>query len=151
MATLSTRPYLLRAIFEWCNDSGFTPYIAVVADEYARVPTQFVRNGQIVLNISYGATSGLKIDNEAVSFKARFGGVSRDIFIPVENVIAIYASENGEGMAFDPPDPASRQASAADAGDAASLRAIPVTGAPEGRDDPPEPPKGGRPALTRIK
>lgn len=100
MPTPSTKPYLLRAIFEWCTDSGFTPYLAVVVDETTRVPMPFVKNGQIVLNISYGATSALKMENDAISFKARFGGVARDIFIPVENIIAIYASENGEGMAF---------------------------------------------------
>lgn len=92
----------MRAIYEWCTDNGYTPYLAVkVHGSAVRVPMEFVRNGEIVLNISFGATSGLKMDNEAVTFKARFGGVSRDIYVPVENVQAVYASENGQGMAFD--------------------------------------------------
>lgn len=101
MTTISTKPYFLRAIYEWCTDNGFTPYLAVKVFGEARVPMEFVRNGDIVLNVSFGATSALKIDNEAVSFKARFGGISRDIWVPIANVQAIYASENGEGMAFE--------------------------------------------------
>lgn len=91
----------MRAIYEWCTDNGYTPYLAVKVNHAARVPMEFVRNGEIVLNISFGATSGLKMDNDAVVFKARFGGVSRDIYVPVENVLAVYASENGQGMAFE--------------------------------------------------
>ncbi|NLC24735.1 MAG: ClpXP protease specificity-enhancing factor, partial [Oxalobacter sp.] len=87
----ATKPYLVRAIHEWCVDNGFTPYIAVDVDSHTRLPLQFVREGQIVLNISYDATSGLVIDNESIRFKARFGGVSQDIYIPVINVMAIYA------------------------------------------------------------
>ncbi|MEA5098678.1 MAG: ClpXP protease specificity-enhancing factor [Burkholderiaceae bacterium] len=158
MPTTSTKPYLLRAIFEWCTDSGFTPYLAVMVDEATRVPTQFVKNGQIVLNISYGATSGLKMENDAISFKARFGGVSRDIFIPVENVIALYASENGEGMAFEAPTPNAHQTTPAATEAPPTLRSVPVEDSAEkgnsvsDTDDPPEPPKGGvRPALTRVK
>ncbi len=102
MSEISTKPYFMRAIYEWCTDNGYTPYLAVkVHGGAVRVPTEFVRNGEIVLNISFGATSGLKMDNEAVVFKARFGGVSRDIYVPIENVQAVYASENGQGMAFD--------------------------------------------------
>lgn len=102
MSEISTKPYFMRAIYEWCTDNGYTPYLAVkVRGAAVRVPMEFVRNGEIVLNISFGATSGLKMDNEAVSFKARFGGVSRDIYVPVENVQAVYASENGQGMAFE--------------------------------------------------
>jgi len=97
----ATKPYLVRAIHEWCADNGFTPYIAVDVDAYTKLPMQFVREGQIVLNISHDATSGLMIDNESIRFKARFGGVSQDIYIPVVNVMAIYAKENGHGMAFD--------------------------------------------------
>ncbi|MBC3871109.1 ClpXP protease specificity-enhancing factor [Undibacterium oligocarboniphilum] len=101
MEATSTKPYFMRAIYEWCTDNGYTPYMAVKAAGAAQVPMEFVRNGEIVLNISFGATSGLKMDNDAVTFKARFGGVSRDIYVPVANVIAIYASENGQGMAFE--------------------------------------------------
>ena len=101
MPETSTKPYFMRAIYEWCTDNGFTPYLAVRVYGSAKVPMEFVRNGEIVLNISFGATSGLKMDNEAVKFNARFGGVSREIYVPIENVQAIYASENGQGMAFE--------------------------------------------------
>ena len=102
MSEISTKPYMLRAIYEWCTDSGYTPYLAVKVDSRTTVPMEYVKKGEIVLNISFGATSGLKMDNDAVRFHARFGGVSREIFVPVNNVMAIYANENGQGMAFEP-------------------------------------------------
>ncbi len=101
MSEISTKPYLLRAIYEWCTDNGFTPYLSVKVSGAVQVPMEFVRKGEIVLNIAFSATSGLKMDNDAISFKARFGGVSRDIYIPVRNVQAIFSSENGQGMVFD--------------------------------------------------
>ena len=97
----STRPYLIRAIYEWCTDSGYTPYLAVVVNQHTRVPNEFVKDGQIVLNISFDATSGLKIANDYVSFAARFGGKARDIAVPIERIAAIYARENGHGMGFE--------------------------------------------------
>jgi stringent starvation protein B len=99
-STPSTRPYLIRALHEWCMDHGFTPYVAVSVDEYVRVPRQFVADGEIVLNISTDATSALVMGNEYIDFKARFGGVLQDISVPVGRVMAIYARENGQGMAF---------------------------------------------------
>ena len=107
MTEISTKPYLLRAIYEWCTDNGYTPYIAVKVGTAARVPVQYVRDGQIVLDISYEATSGLNMNNTAIQFKARFDGISQEIYIPVENVAAIYASENGQGMGFEPSEPRS--------------------------------------------
>lgn len=101
MSGISTKPYLLRAIYEWCTDNGFTPYLSVKVGGAVQVPMEFVRKGEIVLNISFTATSGLKMDNEAISFNARFGGISRAIYVPVVNVQAIFASENGQGMVFD--------------------------------------------------
>jgi len=101
MSEPSTKPYLLRAIFEWCTDSGYTPFIAVHVDVHTRVPQEFVKNNEIVLNISALATSKLQIGNEAVEFQARFGGKARAISVPIANVSAIYARENGHGMAFD--------------------------------------------------
>jgi len=101
----STRPYLLRALHEWCTDNGFTPYIAVHVDAAVQVPMEHVKNNEIVLNIGIEATSGLKLGNEAVEFRARFGGVSRDIVVPLDHVVAIYARENGQGMAFPMPSP----------------------------------------------
>lgn len=97
----STKPYLIRAIHEWCTDSSFSPFIVVDVDSSTKVPAQFVRDGKIVLNISYEATSGLVIDNEWIKFKARFSGVSQDVIVPINNVMAIYANENGHGMGFD--------------------------------------------------
>ncbi|PRC93987.1 ClpXP protease specificity-enhancing factor [Solimicrobium silvestre] len=99
--TASTKPYLIRALYEWCTDNGYTPHIAVKVQGQVRVPMEFVRNGDIVLNIAFSACSGLQMDNLAISFKARFGGVSRDIYVPIEAIAAIYASENGQGMAFE--------------------------------------------------
>ena len=92
---------MLRAIYEWCTDNGYTPYLAAKVDAQTRVPREFVENGEIVLNISFTATSGLKMDNDLIHFNARFGGVSREISVPVANVVAIYARENGQGMAFE--------------------------------------------------
>src|SRR5450830_564002 len=161
MPEVSTKPYLLRAIYEWCTDNGYTPHIAVVVDARTRVPMQFVKNGEIVLNISFEATSGLKMDNDVIGFSARFGGVSRDISVPVENVIAIYARENGQGMAFEAPsvlavgedgEVVPEVVAAAPA--RASVPTAEKTVAPseESSDNEPEPPKkGGRPVLTRIK
>jgi len=173
MSEISTKPYLLRAIYEWCTDSGYTPYLAVKVDSATSVPMEYVRKGEIILNISYGATSGLKMDNDAVHFRARFNGVSRELYIPVQNVLAIYANENGQGMAFEvnttaaempaPSDSGSGSgltsvsASASEEAPAPTLSAVPSksdastesTSAPEGDDEPPK--KGGRPTLTRIK
>lgn len=163
MSEISTKPYLLRAIYEWCTDNGYTPYLAAAVDARARVPREFVKNGEIVLNISFTATSGLKMDNDFISFNARFGGVSREISIPVENVVAIYARENGQGMAFEVSQPTAGDEGAdtvEDAGKAAPLSAVPSTQGeaaadngtkpePDGNDEPPK--KGGRPTLTRIK
>ena len=101
----STRPYLIRALFEWCVDQGLTPYLLVVVNEQVRVPKEFVKNGEIVLNISPEATGGLQLGNEWIEFKARFGGVAREIVVPVEQVVAIYAKENAQGMAFPRPNP----------------------------------------------
>ena len=98
MAELSTKPYLIRAIHEWCTDSGYRPHIAVVVDERTLVPREFVRNGEIVLNVSAMATNRLQISNDLIEFEARFGGVARHVSIPIENVSAIYAQETGQGM-----------------------------------------------------
>ena len=102
MSTVSTKPYLLRAIWEWCVDQGFTPYLATLVDEDTRVPPGYARDGQIVLNLSPDATGQLQMANDFISFQGRFGGVAHSLVIPVANVIAIYARENGQGMAFEP-------------------------------------------------
>ena len=99
----STRPYLIRALYEWCTDNGLTPYVAVSVDETVQVPREYVKNNEIVLNISFDATSSLKLGNDFIEFKARFAGSSRNIMVPIGRVIAIYARENGQGMAFPTP------------------------------------------------
>ena len=100
LETTSTRPYLIRALYEWCTDNGLTPYVAVAVDETVQVPREYVKNNEIVLNISFDATSSLKLSNDFIEFKARFAGSSREIMVPIGRVIAIYARENGQGMSF---------------------------------------------------
>src|SRR3954471_19620167 len=100
LESTSTRPYLIRALYDWCTDNGLTPYVAVLVDDTVQVPREYVKNGEIVLNISFDATSSLKLGNEFIEFKARFAGSAREIMVPINRVIAIYARENGQGMAF---------------------------------------------------
>lgn len=98
---ISTRPYLIRAFYEWIVDSDCTPHIVVNAEEKdVVVPQEFVEGGQIVLNVSMPAVHNLALNNEAVSFQARFGGVAHDVYVPTHAVLAIYARENGRGMVF---------------------------------------------------
>ncbi|ANH68693.1 ClpXP protease specificity-enhancing factor [Mitsuaria sp. 7] len=176
LAASSTRPYLIRALHEWCTDNGFTPYVAVHVDRTVQVPMEYVSNNEIVLNVGFDATSNLDLGNELIQFKARFGGVAREIIVPVDHVVAIYARENGQGMAFPPPTPedaAARQPApsaprglrlASDANGGGSVGGAPqgesrpepvapaaVTPPPPDDDDPGAGPSGGRPALKRIK
>ncbi|HYD59767.1 MAG TPA: ClpXP protease specificity-enhancing factor [Noviherbaspirillum sp.] len=161
MSEISTKPYLLRAIYEWCTDNGYTPYLAAAVDSRTLVPREFVKNGEIVLNISFTATSGLKMDNDFINFHARFGGVSREISIPVDNVVAIYARENGQGMAFEvtlTPE-CEDEGQGEEKHNGPALAAVPASSDspaesesgtdPDDNNDPPK--KGGRPTLTRIK
>lgn len=171
----STRPYLIRALYEWCTDNGFTPYIAVRVDDSVQVPREYVKDGEIVLNVSYDATSALQMGNDFIEFKARFGGKPRDIMVPVGRVIAIYARENGQGMAFPPPVDMLESDGTAIRGGVASLldavggpgpapegvedervvQLVPTEGGPGPSDEPPRGPGpasgGGRPSLKRIK
>jgi len=169
MSETSTKPYLLRALYEWCTDNGYTPYIVVAVDTKTIVPAEFVKNGEIVLNISFDATGNLKMDNDFIHFKARFGGVAREIVLPVENVSAIYARENGQGMAFEvkredqqerkkKPDAKKLQAAKLNS-DTERVQGAPIltsvlASVPRDDDDKPDPdpPKNhGKPKLTRIK
>ena len=139
----STRPYLIRALYEWCSENGFTPYVAVKVDNSVQVPREYVQGGEIVLNVSMDATSSLKLGNEFIEFKARFGGKPRDIMVPIHRVMAIYARENGQGMAF----PVSDEESSS-----ASLTAVePQDEAPPSGGDKPAAPGSTRPTLKRIK
>ncbi|GAB3504070.1 ClpXP protease specificity-enhancing factor [Curvibacter fontanus] len=162
----STRPYLIRALYEWCTDNGLTPYVAVRVDDTVRVPREYVKDGEIVLNISMDATSALKLGNDYIEFKARFAGVARDIMVPLDRVMAIYARESGQGMAFALDEDGQPSASIADETGAVGLPEEPGPGTgPTGllssvepahgdeADDEPEPPRpgAGRPALKRVK
>ena len=99
--TPSTKPYLIRALHQWCTDFGFTPFLAVFVDERVEVPMEFVKNNEIVLNISEDACHQLHIENDWISFQARFGGKAQKVLVPVTHVLAIYARENGGGMSFE--------------------------------------------------
>lgn len=177
----STRPYLIRALYEWCTDNGLTPYVAVAVDESVQVPREYVKNNEIVLNISFDATSSLKLGNDFIEFKARFAGSAREIMVPITRVIAIYARENGQGMAFPlvtagseattaatesalPADPlpltadtAEKESAAEPTSEGKIVQLVPANNsAPDRADEPepPEPPKpqqGKRPSLKRVK
>ena len=159
--TTSTRPYLIRALYEWCTDNGLTPYVAVSVDESVQVPREYVKNNEIVLNISFDATSSLKLGNDFIEFKARFAGSSREIIVPMGRVIAIYARENGQGMAFPmgaTPQPETTPASApgplavvSSTQGAADSKVVQLV--PADDQDPPTPPRpqGPRPSLKRVK
>ena len=128
----SNKPYLIRALHQWCTDFGFTPFMAVFVDENVEVPMEFVKNNEIVLNLSLEACHQLNLDNDWISFQARFGGVPRKIMVPITHVLAIYARENGQGMSF--PFDASQSVKHKDVD-----------------TENPEKPKAGRPSLTIVK
>ena len=150
----STRPYLIRAMYEWCTDHSFTPYVAVKVDGSVQVPREFVQGGEIVLNISFDATSSLQLGNEFIEFKARFGGKPRDIMVPINRVMAIYARENGQGMSFPVTDsPLGQTVVGMD-----KLSSVPSSSTPSispvDEDNQPSPPTSTaptRPTLTRVK
>lgn len=149
MQEISTKPYLLRALYEWCTDNGYTPHIAVRVDNQTRVPRQFVRDNEIVLNISFEATSQLQMGNEWIEFSARFSGKSHKIEVPVANVLAIYARENGQGMAF-PVDSAGGEATDSGADEAlpADDAATPGEGGLRVADTPHDAPSPAPAAAT---
>jgi stringent starvation protein B len=99
---IPTKPYMVRAIHEWCVDNGFTPHLLVTVNAQCRVPMAYVKDGEIVLNLNYTATKDLHLDNEAIVFSARFGGVSQNLYVPIDAVKGIFARENGQGMFFEP-------------------------------------------------
>ncbi len=100
MSGSATKPYLIRAIYEWCTDNGQTPYLSVKVDSGTRVPIEYVKNGEIVLNIGSSATRGLVLGNDSIQFSARFGGVPREMWIPISRVAGIFSRESGEGLFF---------------------------------------------------
>lgn len=126
----STKPYLIRALHEWCADAGYTPYLAVLVDDYTQVPMGYVKDGKIVLNVGTDAVKNLHIGNEDITFGGRFGGVAHQIIVPISAVIGIFSKETGEGMAFQ---------------DQAST---PIAADSEPEDKPPTPSK---PKLTVVR
>ena len=148
MNEIPTKPYLLRALFEWCVDNGYTPHLAVRVDSRTQVPNEYVKNGEITLNVSPNAVHKLQLGNELIEFSARFGGMARQISVPVTNVYALYARETGHGMTFDIEGPKPVLQAVAEAEPAPAKPALPAPA--------PEPPKkpsgsGGKPTLRRIK
>lgn len=160
MVELSTKPYLIRAIYEWCADCGYTPYLSVQVDANTRVPMEYVKNGEIVLSVSPQATRNLTIGNDLVQFSARFNGVSREIAVPVYAVQSIFARENGRGVFFDPETPPEQAAAQTPATPA--LQSVPTLSAAKDADStplakadedqgPPDKPKAPRGNLRIIK
>jgi stringent starvation protein B len=159
--TSSTRPYLIRALYEWCTDNGLTPYVAVSVDDSVQVPREYVKNNEIVLNISFDATSSLKLSNDFIEFKARFAGSSRDIMVPMERVIAIYARENGQGMAFPmgstsqpdgvPTNPSGPLAVVNAQQTSPDSKIVQLVPGDDQDAPPPTKPQGPRPSLKRVK
>lgn len=142
---IPTKPYLLRALYEWCVDNGYTPHLAVKVDSRTQVPLEYVKNGEITLNIGPTAVHKMLIGNDLVEFSARFGGIARQISVPVSNVYSLYGRETGHGMTFEIDEPKPAVQTLAEAENSAP---------PSGQDVPPEPPRptaGGRPALRRVK
>jgi stringent starvation protein B len=137
MAVKPTKPYLIRAIHEWCSDNNFTPYLSVKVNADTRVPAEYVKNGEIVLNLAYDATHKLTIGDDLIQFAARFNGVSRECSIPLAAVSGIFARENGQGLFF-PPESAT-----------AEVAAHPAAAGQEAPETPP--PTNGRPKLQIIK
>jgi stringent starvation protein B len=127
MAEISNKPYLIRAIYEWCADAGYTPYIGVKVDQNTRVPVEYVKNGEIVLSISLQATRNLTIGNDMIQFSARFNGVSREIAVPIYAVSSVFARETGRGMFFEPESAPESDATAASS--APVLQSVPASGA----------------------
>ena len=129
MSEAAAKPYLIRALYEWCGDAGYTPYLAVKVDEQTKVPSAYVKNGEIVLNLSSNATHKLTMDNHWIQFNARFGGVSHEIAVPMHAVTGIFAKETGYGLAFKPGQPSEPpggpQGTPADGGNAKSDKARP--------------------------
>lgn len=146
---LSTKPYLIRAIYEWCADQGFTPYLAVQVDRRTRVPREFVQDGQIVLNVGADATHQMSMGNDEITFQTRFNGASFPVVVPVDAVLAIYARENGQGMVFDAIPASDDEPDASDAENAAKVGAGETASVADSAVQEPPAKRGGH--LTRIK
>ena len=155
----SSRPYMLRALYEWIVDNDCTPYLLVDANHAnVKVPPGYAADGQIVLNTAPTAVRHFAMDNQAISFEARFSGAPFALYVPITAVLAIYARENGQGMFFDAQsdvlsddDSVLKDDTSASADASVSLHAVPVDAAESTDDEPPTPPAGGRPSLRVVK
>ena len=147
MGEIPTKPYLLRALYEWCVDNGYTPHLAVKVDAMTQVPAEHVRNGEITLNVSPGAVHKLQMGNDLIEFSARFAGVARQLSVPVANVYALYARETGHGMTFEVDLSKPAPQAEADTESVAPPAALPAPDEPE----PPAKPPAGKPTLRRVK
>ncbi len=134
MSDSSTKPYLIRAIYDWCTDNGYTPYLSVQVDANTRVPVSYVKNGGIVLNISMNAVQNLQLGNEEITCGGRFGGVAHKIHVPIPAVIGIFAKETGQGLAFQGQESESS-----------------LSGVSDGNESPEDPPPQGKPRLRVVK
>ena len=150
MAEIPTKPYLLRALFEWCVDNGYTPHLAVRVDSRTNVPAEYVKNGEITLIISPAAVHKLQMGNELIEFSARFGGVARQISVPITNVYALYARESGHGMTFDIEGKEGAKPGVQARAESENTPAKPPAALPAPSPDPKKP-TGGKPTLRRIK
>ncbi len=148
MSEIPTKPYILRALYEWCVDNGYTPHLAVKVDARAQVPSEYVKGGEITLNISPTAVHKLQMGNELIEFSARFGGVARQIAVPIAGVHALYARETGHGMTFD-IEPVKPAVQATAEGEPAAAPHPAPAALPAPTD--PKKPTGGKPRLTRVK
>lgn len=134
---ISTKPYLIRALHEWCTDNGLTPHLLVAVNSQTRVPMAFVKDGEIVLNLNYSATKDLLIGNDAISFSARFNGVATNLYIPIGAVRGLFARENGQGMFFEIESDVSEPA--------------PADSIENAEESTPKPPKSQKPSLKVVK
>ncbi len=144
---ISTKPYMLRAMHEWCVDNNLTPHLIVAVNNRTRVPMGYVKDGEIVLNINYGATKDLHMDNESVVFSARFGGVSQNIYVPMDAVRGIFARENGQGMFFELEEPAVDEEQGADG----KLTSGEDISSEDASKDPSKNKNNKKPTLTIVK
>src|SRR3977135_2775398 len=153
MNEIPTKPYLLRALFEWCVDNGYTPHVAVKIDSRTQVPSEYVKNGEITLNISPNAVHKLQMGNELIEFSARFGGVARQISVPIARVLPLSRGETGQGMTFDADAPKPSVQTKAETEPASLLgkpRAPAALPAPA-NPPPPQQRSGGKPPPRRSK
>jgi stringent starvation protein B len=148
---LSTKPYLIRAIYDWCSDSALTPYVVVKVDALTKVPMEFVKNGEIVLNLSADATHKLTLGNDLIQFSARFSGASREVSIPIEAVGGIFAKENGQGLFFETPAKTAVAEPAKPSADAAQSESTPEPEPPPPDNTGSSPQNGSRPRLQVVK